>query len=152
MTVVQTAVIQNMVDIKWKVINKCCNQKTLTLTIDCKYPSLRKLGLGTFRLYWSFILKSKIPSSFVRSTVVCPFVTLQVLSERKNLETGLVAVDFINTRRNVMNDSAPRSSAGALFCVPVMNRWLVKKIKNALFYTQIFFLFISNHQQNYRKG
>ena len=30
------------------------------------------------------------------------------------METGFVAVDFINTRRNVMNDSAPRSSAGAL--------------------------------------
>ena len=37
--------------------------------------------------------------------------------------------------------------------VPMMNRWLVKKFKNGLFYTCIFFIhFISNHQQKYRKG
>ena len=81
-----------------------------------------------------------------------------VLLTRVNFKK-IVAVDFINTCRNVMNDFdlritevSPRSGGAALIecwraifstscyphIVPMMNRWLVKKIKNGLFYTYIF--------------
>ena len=129
-------------------------------------------------IFSDFILKSKIPSSFVRSTrpddtfkrsTSLSFCCSCKFCLKRPFRDWFVAVNFINTHRKIMNDFDLCHYRGfASIRWRCLNRVLARYFQyfmlpphsahdepmtgQTVCFTLIYFSFISNHQQEYRKG